>query len=179
MTDQEIMQYLRWLYAERPLCAWCHHPNKRVSTRGLCSHCYALARDFRSNQTASLAKAIDMARSEGIINPVSWPITGLELERLFERIGNLSFPWRKPTDNPFWHSANTWNESFTEAQRRLLFHHFSMIVRERERRARRLRADWIARFEVPKPDLRKIMKKALKAVRNIFPPKKLRRGATA
>jgi hypothetical protein len=54
----------------------------------------------------------------------------------------------------------------------LLFHHFSMIVRERERRARRLRADWVARFEVSKADLRDILKKALIAVRGIFPPKK-------
>ena len=118
MNDDEIMRYLHWLYAERPLCAWCHHPNKKVSTRGLCAHCYALARDFRADPTASLVQAIHWARSEGAINALDWPITGLDLEYLFERIGELSFSWRKPTDNPFWHSANTWGESFTEAQRR-------------------------------------------------------------
>ena len=49
--------------------------------------------------------------------------------------------------NPFWHSAVTWNHHFSPAQRRLLFHHFSMVEREIVRRARRSQAKGAA-FEL-------------------------------
>ena len=134
------MKYLHWLYKERKLCQWCRHPKHPPKTKGLCNSCYQLARDFWKKPTRALGVAVSLALHEGNIDPVTYPVDGLVIESLFEEVAAAAFPWRKSTDNPFFHSANTWGENFSSAQRRLLFHEFSMITRERQRRGRRARA---------------------------------------
>jgi hypothetical protein len=166
-NDAEIMQHLRWIYLERRLCNWCRHPDKTRLRRGLCSSCYRLALDFKSEPSLPLANAIDFARSEGTINAVDWPIDALEVEMLFSEISNLAFSWRKDSDDPFWHSANTWSANFTNAQRRLLFHYFSLISREVHRRRRRGRAAWLA-SELDPTERTRILRNAVGAVRDLF-----------
>ena len=139
-ADGEIMKHLRWLYKERRLCQWCQHPKHLPKTKGLCNSCYQLARDYRKKPTDELGIAVSLARREGSIDPVTYPVDGLTIESLFEEVASAVFPWRKITDNPFFHSANTWGENFSKAQLRLLFHEFSMITRERQRRGRRAMA---------------------------------------
>jgi hypothetical protein len=168
MDDDQIMERLRWLYRERENCRWCRHPRKKVSARGLCASCIKFARAFRKNPTVSLAVAIDIALREGTVNALEWPITGLELETLLERVSAMAFPWRKDTDNPFWHEANTWGESFSEAQRRLLFHYFSLITREAQRRFRRVRADGMARFEMSTEEREQAVRRANQAMSEVY-----------
>lgn len=167
MTDSEILAYLRWLYLERELCKWCRHPLKAVVQRKLCQHCYRLALDFRKQPTPGLANAIKAARAEGTINAVEWPIGGLEIEQLFERVADMAFSWRKRTNNPFWHSANKWGESFSNAQLRLLFHYFSIVEREWVRSRRRKLAEWRT-MDMEITELRQLVKEAKKVVSEIF-----------
>lgn len=80
------MKRLHWLYKERELCAWCQHPRHLPKTKGLCSSCYRLARDFWKKPTAELGIAVSIAMNEGAIDPVSYPVDGLTIESLFEEI---------------------------------------------------------------------------------------------
>src|SRR2546430_2645243 len=84
--DDRIMSHLHWLYLERTLCKWCRHPNHLPASRGLCSHCYRFACDYRKNASPQLAQAIVMARSEGTMNAAEWPISGMDIETLFLRV---------------------------------------------------------------------------------------------
>lgn len=169
--DDEIMNRLRWLYTERTLCSWCQHPRHKPKTRGLCSSCYRLALQFWKTPTRELAIAVTIAMSEGIRNPATDPIDGLVMEQLFEDVAAAAYPWKKAIDNPFFRSANTWGENFSDAQRRLLYHEFSMISRERERHARRaigvnVLMDMERRGE--KTEIRRRILQAKKGVEEIF-----------
>ena len=145
MNDIEILQHLKWLYHERKLCCWCRHPSHLPKRRGLCGICYELARAFKKSPSLPLAVAIDLATREGVVDVADYTVSGLDLEHRLETISRATFPWRCATDNPFWHSANIWNDCFSDAQRRLLFHYLSLITLERVRKSRRTRARAYAR----------------------------------
>jgi hypothetical protein len=171
MDNQEIARFLQWIYHERKLCAWCRHPRHKPVRRGLCSVCYRLALDFRRKRTWALAIAIVFATQEGVINAADWPINGLEVEHLFEDIARVAFRWRDDTENPFWHSANTWGESFSNAQLGLLFHYFSLVDRERERAGRRGRAWGISmelELERKYHERQEYLAKAEVAIKSVF-----------
>jgi len=111
------------------------------------------------------------ATQEGVTNAADWPITGLEMEHLFEGIAGAAFRWRDGAENPFWHSADTWEESFSAAQLRLLYHHFSLVERERERAGRRGRAWSVAmEFELERryDERREYLAKAQAAMKDVF-----------
>jgi hypothetical protein len=169
--DDEIMKRLRWLYLERTLCKWCRHPRHLPKRRRLCYSCYQLALDFWKKPTRELGVAITFAVSEGGVNPLTHPIDGLTLEFLFERVAGAAFPWKHDVQNPFFHSANTWGENFSSAQRRLLYHEFSMVTREIERRGRRgmafaLLMDMEMKNE--KDEIKRRLQRAKQAVEAVF-----------
>jgi hypothetical protein len=166
-VSTEIMRDLRWRYLERPLCTWCRHPDKKRKARGLCGSCYKLALDFRSKPTPALANAISFARTEGTMNALEWPIDGLVLEELAIRVGRMAFPWKREDDNPFWGSSDMWDESFSGAQLRLLFHHFSMIDRAADRRARRGRASSLL-GQLSSGEIKDLLREAYNAIATVF-----------
>jgi hypothetical protein len=130
-----------------------------------------LALDFRKKRTCELAIAIVFATYEGVITAADWPITGVEMEHLFESIARAAFPWRDDTANPFCYSADDWEASFSDSQRRLLFHYFSLVERERERAGRRARAWSVAtNLELDRKyeERQEYLRKADAAMKNVF-----------
>lgn len=83
----------------------------------------------------------------------------------------MAFPFAKPNDNPFFHSANTWSHTFTRPQQRLLFHYFSMVELAAIRRARRPRAvsqAMLMEIEGKHEEIREIVLKAAEVVEAVF-----------
>lgn len=154
--DDDARECLK-IFQNGILCKWCKHTEKQIYRKGFCRHCYEIARElenaekklrqyqesrneapFLVNVAFRTAKGMaEAARIEGgrYGDPLNRHVSGLDLEHEF---WFLSSRFRRKRFSA--HHANFLAQSFTEHQRRLLFHLIGLMNRENDRKNRRHRA---------------------------------------
>ena len=128
-------------------CEWCRFPYEPLRCKGLCSHCYRISREiikaeknhrrYKSHDTEFNLKIekkkAELAKSEG---QTYWPlknknVTGLDIEHQFYFLSNHLIK-----EELFAHTANHFNEKFTQEQRRLLYFFITKLNRKWDRQHR-------------------------------------------